>query len=179
MWRPTSPSTGVHITAGNADGADYAQRVGKPGCTSTTHPGAAVLHLNNCIFEANLASQIAGGLEVERIDCVITGCDFLGNRSEEHGGAAGFRYSRMEIVECRFEDNEALTGGGGGLHIIDLSAEGTLRDCTLVGNQAGRQGGGGIYHAGSAVGLLVIEGCLLEGNQGARPGLRFGRGYSR
>ncbi len=71
----------------------------------------------------------------------------------------------IDVIGCRFEDNRALSAGGG--VYSDSSRIKRIIGCTFEGNRAGSGGGGGF--GGNPTGLTVAN-CLFIANLGGSTG---------
>lgn len=156
---------GVTITAGNANGVFDSQRVGG---------GAFLAAL--LVFEP----PFSDGPKFQ--DCI-----FVGNRSEDVGGALACADVGVEVRDCLILNNETLGGqfrlelgvvpisGGGGIAGV---APFVLVNSRIVGNKCfGDGGGGGIaaWHDFD-VGEIVLASCLFAGNEALMDGEGLG-GY--
>lgn len=132
--------------------------------------GGAVLsgasQLIGCLFEANRATQIGGGLLVEtdlfspeRVD--VLRCEFRGNAGERGGGVTVFVAGVLALDGCVLVGNESQVGGGGILFTPLLSSSGVLflTNSIVSGNLAS-------YGAGGVQGSPAwIAGCTIVGNR--------------
>ncbi len=155
---PGFPGTvvdGVTITAGNANGLLDIQRVGG---------GAFVADL------AILELPLSDGPE-------FRSCTFVGNRSEEVGGALACADVGVEVRDCLILNNETLGGqfslpfvpvlpifGGGGISGVAPFA---LVNSRIIGNLcAGWGGGGGVAVESSHPDAeTVLASCFFAGNR--------------
>ncbi|MHC5001826.1 MAG: right-handed parallel beta-helix repeat-containing protein [Planctomycetota bacterium] len=139
--------------------------------------------LDGCVFEANTAAMLGGGLYAELTGVVLDGCTFIANEADR-GGALAMEGSGAEAVlptACGFYGNTAaLDGGavfalqtelvlvngifsgnsatdGGGLLSIDSSTE--VINCTFSANTAAGSGG-----AITALDGASVTGSILWGN---------------
>ena len=102
--------------------------------------------------------------------CSATWYDSNGNGSVDYweyfGGGAWVRSaSAPTIRNCRFEQNTAPSGYGGGLYIGDenqTSAQPTIIDCVFKDNTTPDGVGGGIYNSYSSP---ILSNCHFLGNE--------------
>jgi len=118
--------------------------------------------LNTCTFNYNSALQLGGGVHcVLGGDAIMTECDFAGNYvTNPNGNGGGLSCgtdSYCTANGCMFQDNNALSSGGG----IYLDSPGNvIYDCLLLNNEANN--GGGIYIADD--GTADIDSCYFSDN---------------
>ncbi len=111
---------------------------------------------DQCIFKANIAANVGGGLYVYGgLLVTVNQCSFNTN-SAHWGGGIGNYTSSPTITTCHFFANQATNGGA----IHNHKALPFLDDCSITGNQA---------HLGAAGYDLDSDphfnNCLIEGNQ--------------
>ena len=114
----------------------------------------------NCTFKNNFAWGYAGGLLGSECTLMnILNCSFIGNTSDNQGGAMLTYYTNLRLTNCTLSGNHASTYGGG---IYDDRGWGTTEmvNCTLSGNTASFNGGG-IY---SNTRTLTLTNCILWAN---------------
>ena len=111
----------------------------------------------------------AGGLT----EAVISGSRFMGNRASNGGGILN-RGSNLQVLNCVFQENGALSqgsgqyGNGGGLYIDGMNYDdpGDFFMCgtQFIGNTAMTHGSGlfSYYYPDSSA---TIDSCLFEDNQ--------------
>jgi Right handed beta helix region len=87
-------------------------------------------------------------------------CHFIGNRADAHGGAIRCILSSPEIIECMFQDNSALIGGGGAVD-CSYDASPIIRGCTFTSNLSAW--GGALSCRGNASPDVVA--CFFHHNQ--------------
>jgi len=130
--------------------------------------------INSCIFTGNTASGSGGsggggGLVCHNSSALIEDCEFDQNSVEPSGGAVGgglaSRGGTPTIRACRFNENTALSGGGGGIyvHFIAPTPAVVIERCEFVGNKGGDGG------AGVVTGSHVLH-CTIDANEG-HPGV--------
>jgi len=129
----------------------------------------------SCEFVENEARWEGGALHTVggTIGPVITATSFLGNYSDEFGGAVFINVSNPRFTDCVFEDNAADDSGGA--VYIDTS-ETLFERCAFVSSHA-RSRGGAIYHVAGAISRVVD--CRLVNNSAAVGGAVYARGYLR
>ncbi|MDM7914649.1 MAG: right-handed parallel beta-helix repeat-containing protein [Candidatus Eisenbacteria bacterium] len=124
------------------------------------------------------------------------GCTFASNSADSAGGAiACFEGSAPRIVDCRFQTNSAIYYGGGaivsregsspqiencsflhswalwsgGAVLFDGPSEGSVIDCTFIGNATKMAGEGGAILCRNGADVR-IERCVFESNSAGGPG---------
>ena len=118
--------------------------------------------LTDTTFSGNSAEGGAGVVSFFS-NLVVQDCEFMSNTAaNDVGGMAvvGDSFSTtVTITDTRFENNEALSGGGAGLLLAETAAviSGTgPGTCVFHGNSAGADEGGGIYLEEAT---LDVTGC--------------------
>ncbi|MFH1690645.1 MAG: right-handed parallel beta-helix repeat-containing protein [Candidatus Eisenbacteria bacterium] len=139
---------GCDFTGNEADGFG-----GAVYCNQQSDP-----RMTGCTFSANTAGSGGGGLFSVSSAPVITGCTFGGN-SGQQGGAIYTQSSPVTVTGSRFVGNSAAYTGGA-VSFLYATSNGTLTDCTFVGNTS--QVGAAIKCAFGADAL--ITGCTFVGN---------------
>jgi predicted outer membrane repeat protein len=99
---------------------------------------AVNVHVDECVFEDNVASDGGGAIAMSNAPLTLTGSALRGNFAFDGGGLLS-RFGRTTISESLFEDNLAVSQGGGAM-LRDASSE--VRASSFVGNFAGWGGGG-------------------------------------
>ncbi len=111
--------------------------------------------IKNCIISNNKATDGAG-IAITECSVLITNCNFIGNVSDNSGGALYVDESRVILNNCTFKKNQSLYGGG--LYStkgIDM----VLSNCAFEENK-GIRNGGGIYTSNS----ISINDCTFTRN---------------
>ena len=128
-----------------------------------THGSSTKPTLRSCVFEANLAEHGGAVAAHERSKPSFEECLFERNSAGSGGAAWGdgraWYGGNLEFLRCTFLENRADHGGG--VAKIEMYADATFTNCTLVGNVAG--GGGGGISAGYDTGV-EISSCILWRN---------------
>ena len=125
--------------------------------------GSAVLE--NCIVQDNIGSVRGGGLAAWQVRLEATECVFRRNRAQGGGGMFVTDTSVLDLLECRFDDNNAWLGDGGGLRVYDVDLF-QCRDSGFNDNRAGLHGGGvSVYMSGT-----YLDVCNFIGNYGSDGG---------
>ncbi len=149
-------------------------------CTTT---GGAVYSINadavrvtGTTFSDNIAlgtvSQDTGGLFVANSpDVIVRDCDFVRNLSAGSGGALRFSNSIGDVIDCRFIENEASSGGA--FQVVGSGAAATVYNSVFDGNSSRRAGsdsgtGGAIIVNGG--GELSVYNSLFVRNTGVTGG---------
>ncbi|CAN0507137.1 unnamed protein product, partial [Scytosiphon promiscuus] len=101
-----SPGGGLTLTQVKVSG-------GTSGEGGAIYSISAILALDNCVFNGNVATDGNGGAIWARGGNVtITGGEFLGNSAFRYGGAVHVTDGWLQVQEgARFEGNEASVGG--------------------------------------------------------------------
>ena len=132
--------------------------------------------ISDCVFDTNSSSSAGGAIYALDVGShAVSDCTFTNNTSGNSGGAVFYSdCDEALITSCTFASNVASRAGGG------LGASGTnitMRDCTILGNQAlsisGGNGGGGVFHASSNTTGLFVN-CVFSGNITNADGGGFG-----
>jgi len=130
----------------------------------------------NCRFTENIARQ-GGGMylrspDYEDLTATIVACTFADNRVEgsSYAGAGLYNdsYSKANLIDCTFTENQAQ-GYGGGLFNNDRT-ELNLTNCKFNSNLAAGQyaSGGGLYNGYDSE--CTLSSCTFTGNQAAQGG---------
>ena len=129
----------------------------------------------DCVFDANTSLLNGGGGVFTQSNATFLRCSFTNNSAAQFGGGLVITTgSRPSFVSCTFSGNVAGTasaiGSGGAIHSNDASP--TLRQCTVVSNQA-KFAGGGIFHLGvfgsaNGTATLRVEESDVNGNTASR-----------
>lgn len=101
-----SPGGGLILTQMKVSG-------GTAGEGGAIYSVSAMLTLDNCVFDGNVATDGNGGaVWANGGNVTITGGEFLGNTAFRYGGAVHVSDSRLQVQRgARFERNEASVGG--------------------------------------------------------------------
>ncbi len=146
--------------------------------------------IRDCIFEENHATDSGGAIVCNDAFPLIAGCRFIGNTADNAGGAiiTGLPGAGGEYLDCVFQDNWALWGGGaihlyggspdigrctfwrnssdhwgGALHADRVESVPWVYDSTFCGNAAPQ--GAGIYTRNSAH-VLVEDTIIAHSSEG-------------
>jgi hypothetical protein len=155
--------------------------------TTTDSGGAAVyrgsfgtLNVINCSFHDNvgptLGQDVAGGAiySFGSTPTTIVGSVFINNRCSS-GGALGFLFAHLELVNSIVEGNHATgtggnpgNGGNGGAVYSDGNDQ-TMTICgsSLSENTANARGGGLMRVSNNGVGPMSIDRSTIHGNVGS------------
>ncbi|MHC4508729.1 MAG: protein kinase domain-containing protein [Planctomycetota bacterium] len=166
----TTVLDGVVISGGNASG------LGPPHIENPSYSGGGIynngggLTIVHCVFRYNLAKAAGGGIfncgSEKRL--TISNCVFMRNSVTEEWAKGGGIYNSGAyciLSNCRFVDNSAYVGGGGGMANTGCP-EITLTKCTFA-NNSGRYGGG-IWH--NACGHSTFAECVFVSNSAGNDG---------
>ncbi len=145
------------------------------------HGGGGILTLLDCAFILNSTPNTLGGGAIFNDSgntLIVTRCTFLTNSTKAAGGAI-YNLGIATLTNCTLVSNVALNGGA----VISKANGGasslTLRNCTVVGNDAtdtntgGGSGGGGIYAEGASSQYHFANNIIaLNESFGVNPDLR-------
>lgn len=154
--------------------------------------------LRECSFSSNTAFSVqlpgdGGGVFARSSQLKATDCSFVGNSSGAAGGGL-YSYDQDEslLLNCRFEGNTSIAGGGvyletslaqavGCVFVGNTAANGgaiymshwsypTARACTFLDNGAAPNSGGAIdcWHSSP-----VLEDCVFQNNSASLDGGAF------
>ena len=137
--------------------------------------GGGVYNINSapvftgCNFTENSGVNSGGAMYNASSDAVISGCYFIGNTVEyvmdaSKGAGIYGSYSRLEVTNCLFRNNEA-DGFGGGIYASGSGYSPTIINCSFSGNEAGDQGGGIFTDCEP-----IIKNCIIWGNSAENSG---------
>jgi len=122
------------------EGCDFTQNYGRSG------GGAIYLNrsdpiITNTLFYENGAFSGGGGALNINSDCnaILNNCRFIGNETNNPGGAVYTRYSLARFVGCAFVRNTSRSHGGA---VYNSSSEPNFVNCLFNGNYADSYGGG-------------------------------------
>ncbi len=109
--------------------------------------------------------RVGGGVYGLNSSAFIHHCKFENNRCD-FGGGIYLKYCNIDVADCLFTSNVALTDGGGGQW---FRCAGTVSGCTFTANHAGYYGpgsGSGCKGVGNKVpgGTLLITDCTFSAN---------------
>jgi len=125
--------------------------------------------IENCTIRGNSADN-GGGIysssgPVSDVPLEIRNCVIYGNTATEHGGGVdSYCWNHVDIINCLIEGNVAAYGGGLSFAWADYS---TVKNCTIILNEA-TENGGGIDCSDST--YVDLTNSILEDNY-AWPGL--------
>ena len=134
----------------------------------------------NCIFIENIASQ-GGGAQIGYSGMVpssrreetilLSGCTFIRNQAGS-GGAISQSRSYLDIYNCVFRDNSAVSYQGGAISTVRSKTN--LGNCILSGNYAIERGASLYVRGGEGAGsrgkpmlfdfALTLNNCTFRGN---------------
>ncbi len=102
------------------------------------------VYLANCLFQNNQGSNLGGAIWINNLlslDNRIVNCQFIDNTCNGRGGAIGIDAASkpISIENCLFENNTAVTSGGGVYAIAN--DELLISGSTFYRNQASEYGG--------------------------------------
>lgn len=105
------------------------------------------------------ASERGSALVAETSEVTLTDVVFVGNRSNQAGGAVWVHGGALQAESCTFEGNHSTYGTGGAIHAVGTELQLLLTEFT--GN-SGYDSGGAIYVQS---GDLTVEGAQFSGNK--------------
>jgi len=155
----------VGFTIQGGDATDYPD-TGNAG--GGLHSRGVPLYAEDLVFLDNLAEYGGGALVGEAEGVMIAGSVFAGNQARA-GGALYLLSGTIDLQELSVDGNLALNDGddgvGGGVVLYDTVA--TVRDLSMLGNEA-TDVGGGLYLAGTT--QLTCTRCAIAEGSSARGG---------
>lgn len=178
-------TNGLTLTSGTATNG-LSGAAGSDACGGAVY-NAGFFTASNCVFTANLAQGGQGGaggsLSTLKDQPGYPGLKYTdykagaaGGGGHGYGGAIYQREGALQVIRCRFDQNEAK-GGTGGAGGIFVTVNGFNNATTVVGQGgAGGDGVGGcVFHRG---GQLEMSVCQARSNtaQGGGGGYKGGAG---
>jgi predicted outer membrane repeat protein len=100
-----------------------------------------------------------GGLYLQNDTIQIINCKFSGNSALSNGGGIYSNQSDLSLTNCTFVRNVTGTTGGGGMY--NYQCDPILKNCTFVENLARYGKGGGIYNSESDP---ILYNCTFNEN---------------
>ena len=161
----------LRCEGGDGPGATFEHLVlrngqGAPGGAMIIWNASATVH--NCVFLENVAFflgdlQAAGAVDLFTASVRFTDCRFIENRANL-GGAVMVNLSEVVLENCRFEDNQAISGpvGTGGALLLGQETTLVADNCTFIGNQAEVAGA---MHTFTECSVAMTD-CTFTGNDG-------------
>lgn len=133
--------------------------------------GAIASIIDNCNFDANLASQSGAGLFLrDLLSAEVNRCNFT-NNTTNRGSAYMLTCAGLTVDSCLFENNNAGTNFTGGLFTYSI-AQGTFTNIIIRNNTAARATAW--YNDGRTGGdSISVRNCLIESNTA----VTFGAGF--
>lgn len=135
---------------------------------------ANVISFTNCIFEDNIATELAGGLYNSADDgATIDNCLFKENSAiNSRAGGLYCTGSPSIVTNCTFERNRAQSSSGGGMQVrnsddTDPFVTVTVSNCTFSLNSARWGGAFGTYDQQSA---SDVSNCTFQNNSSTTSG---------
>jgi predicted outer membrane repeat protein len=123
--------------------------------------------LADCQFTDN-HSGIGGAVMVLEASLNALRCTFSGNRADDEGGAIyGIVLRGLDIENCAFTRNTAMSGGAILLNVAQVGVNPYIANCTFSANSAGDYGGG-IGLDNGAIG--DVTNCTFSGNTAGEGG---------
>ncbi len=162
---------GFSIRQGNADGSGQGEDKGGGILLFYSDPNIVKsLKVRNCIFSFNRGTY-GGALALESSQdfipsLQIEAANFTQNISKYDGGAI-YTYGsvvqgeELYLLDCRFENNRAITGNGGGISFIHSSGSILIKSCHFErdSTRIGFVGGGLFLEVGEENSTLKIQNC--------------------
>jgi hypothetical protein len=141
------------------------------GKTSSAEAGGALFVLGNsllavdCTFrDNNSTASIAGGIMVDSAIADLYRCTLSGNLADDGGALWEQGTAQLSLTNCTVAGNQSTGNGTGG--ISNLGSNLNLVHTTIVGNTGSGFGGGLSVEAPAVV---RIERCLVAGNLDSGP----------
>jgi predicted outer membrane repeat protein len=144
--------------------------------------GEAGIFVDSCSFEENFSERRGGAIRLVKSSISIRNSEFINNECLRSGGAISSNgldadYLRLDVDNCQFTGNRARNGGAvrfiGNAFFGLFDNQLKFVNCSFTENQALDLGpgdnprGGALdiaFNQQSNEGLLLIEGCVFEGN---------------
>ena len=142
------------------DGCDFTQNYGRQGGGAIYYDGGDP-NIANSLFYENSAFSAEGGAINFASDCnaTVTNTRFIGNQTNNSGGAVRTFYTVARFVDCMFIRNSSRANGGA---VYNRSSEPNFVNCLFNGNYADSYGG-----AVSNVDVLSdMINCTFASNKG-------------
>jgi predicted outer membrane repeat protein len=149
----TTIISGLTFTGGHATGGSGCPHFCGGGLLIT---GTPQLMLQNLIIAGNSADDLGGGIYAgESTSLVFVDVQVMSNTAGISGGGV-LALGSATLAGGRFENNQAVLGGGGGLYAD--AAMLILTDTQFISNSAG-------YAGGAKVGTASLTGGLFQANR--------------
>ncbi|MFL6208006.1 MAG: Ig-like domain repeat protein [Pyrinomonadaceae bacterium] len=177
---PTYSFTGLTIRDGLKDNACAVPRAGGgivfAGSVTTSSVTSCIFINNHLTASVNAnggAMTQSAGASGDAGDVTVTGCTFMGNKTDTGVGGAyrlsgGTGTASLNMTNCTFDTNEATTNEGGGMFLTSttngsytISKSKYLNNVAITQGSASQQGGGGIQKSNGA---LTINFSRFRGN---------------
>ncbi|MCP4610888.1 MAG: hypothetical protein GY845_19445 [Planctomycetes bacterium] len=158
----TAVLDGFNITAGNANGPEYAEPNSNGAGLYNFQSSPMVI---NCVFTGNSARWSGAGMHNINSNPKVINCTFNKNSAGTFsGGHGGGMYnspgSNSILTNCKFSNNRA--GQGGGIHALCCTP--TAINCNFINNSANF--GGGVQYKDSIDPMFI--GCSFSGNSASK-----------
>lgn len=131
---------GVTITAGNADGSGWDEKGGG------LYAYEGYPRISNCKFSLNRAVDGAAIYAYDEVatqlppSMTLQDCTIMANTARDYGGGM-YTTANPILINCRFVNNTADSGGAIYAHWINPSSAYTLTNCNFAENAATSSGG--------------------------------------
>ena len=141
--------------------------------------------LADSTISGNTATNGGGGGGVscylDGSSLVITNCTIVGNASGFGGGLDVWSAATVTCLDCRFEQNEATTIGGG--MRVTGEAKGVFSGCIFDGNRStgsnDHGGGGCVVYGQSGDGFASLSNCVFRNNYSSTRGGALSGGWNK
>lgn len=133
-------------------------------------------NIKDCVFVDNISYRDGrenggGGIYNQNSNPMITRCKFINNEAVYGGGGGIFNFGKSSpvITYCQFFGNSATGNGGGIYNDQDYynDVNTTVLHCVFAGNTA-KENGGGIYNEYGST--MLLKNCTFSGNTAAYGG---------
>jgi predicted outer membrane repeat protein len=129
----------------------------------------STVELEGCTFSGNASAIGSGGaVRVQEGSLQAASCTFAGNSAATGGGVQVQTSALATFNNCTFNQNEALTGDGGGLDALNTHV--TIIGGAFNDNQAGARGGGIAATQGGVGASLSLMNTQFHSNSAATAG---------
>ncbi len=128
---------------------------------------------HNCVFLDNYSTDSGGAATCTSSSAQFDDCVFLRNECAGRGGGANcalYDDAEPSFLNCRFQENSSIAGGGGFNADRNSSAtrQAIINNCTFINNNTGNDEA--YAHGGGARGTIRVSDSTFTGNTSAKYG---------